>query len=267
MNAFIPEFIDYLVHEKKVSPHTKSAYERDLTQFFNDTQELSPSTLAQFIKTHPMKTSSLIRKLSAIKTFAKFLYREKYIDTHPNMLLMLPKKEHPLPSPLSHTQINHLIETSKTSKKPEQDLALIELLYGCGLRITECLSLKPTDILWTQNTLIVTGKRQKQRRVPLGEKAKTALKTYLEFKPTEPNAPIFTITRQTAYNSLQKFANTTPHTLRHTYATHLLEGNASIREVQELLGHRNIATTQIYTKVSNQRLKKTYQLAHPRAEQ
>jgi site-specific recombinase XerD len=277
LTSFQEEFIIYLSHEKHVSPHTVEAYKRDLAQYFDDHTELTNKSITHHI-THLInshyKTSSIIRKISAIKSFANYLFREKIISTHPKSLINLPKKEHRLPKALKQTEITRLLETPLSARNK----AILELLYGCGLRISECITLKKQDINLSQNTLIVTGKGNKQRKLPLGTKAKEALIAYLP-ESEDKNPFIFSgksgkhIQRQTVFHLIKKLAKTTqlsyttsPHTLRHSFATHLLEGEAKLRNIQALLGHKNITTTEIYTKVSTSHLKKAYVKSHPRAK-
>ncbi|MSR88198.1 MAG: tyrosine recombinase [Candidatus Margulisbacteria bacterium] len=287
MKNHMPAFFHYLSYEKRVSPNTITAYKQDLTQFFERHSELSGNTISQFIADltqHGYKNASITRKTSSLKTFTTFLYREKYIPTHPIALLTRPKHEKRLPTILHSHEINAILNTSSDhTKTPLRDTALVEILYGCGLRITECLNIKLTDINNAQQTLLVTGKGQKQRRLPIGTKAHEALTTYIKnerplLEKTNPSDYLFItrsgkkLSRQNSFNRIKALAKQasitkkmSPHTLRHTYATHLLDGNATLLEVQSLLGHSHITTTQLYTKVSTKRLKESYYQAHPRA--
>lgn len=287
MKNLMPAFFHYLSYEKRVSPNTITAYKQDLIQFFEHHTELTGDTISQFITSltqQGYKNASVTRKTSSLKTFTTFLYREKYIPTHPIALLTRPKREKRLPTTLSSHEINELLHTAPDhTKTPLRDIALVEILYGCGLRITECLNIKLSDINHHYQTLLVTGKGQKQRRLPIGTKAYEALVTYIKnerllLEKTNPSDFLFItrsgkqLSRQNSFSRIKALAQQasltkkmSPHTLRHTYATHLLDGNATLLEVQALLGHSNITTTQLYTKISTKRLKERYYQAHPRA--
>jgi integrase/recombinase XerD len=286
---YLEEFLAFLSYEKGFSKNTISSYKHDILQFlkFENPKKFNPKILASFAKKlteKGYKTSSIHRKLSSLKSFCSFLFREKIIDSHPNALFNLPKKEQKLPTVLKISEVEKLINApNKNNAYPFRDKAIIELFYSCGLRISECSILKISDINFTEEIVTVTGKGNKQRIIPLGSKAKQAIETYLNKERPSQIRHVKTdflflnrfgkeLSRQGIFLLIKKYIKLTnlnekisPHSLRHTFATHLLEGDADLIEVQELLGHANISTTQIYTKVSRERLKKIYNKFHPRA--
>ena len=269
MDYHVPEFLLYLQHEKGVSSNTLSAYQRDLNQFFALYKQ-APITsrnlgqFAQWLSTKQYSPASIHRKLSSLKSFCSYLFREQLIDNHPRGLISLPKPPQRIPKALKIPQVEALIGASDRLR----DSAILELIYACGLRISEAQNLEISHIDWDSKTLRVVGKGNKQRSIPFGRKAEVALRTYI--KARSPGRRVFPWSRQTLYLIVKKAARragikASPHTLRHSFATHLLEGNADLRLVQELLGHADIATTQIYTNVTRERLKSVYRKSHPRA--
>jgi len=285
----INDFLAYLKYEKGSSENTISAYKRDIEQWLSIALpdpaplRLKLSHFAKTLTEHQYRTTSLARKLSSIKQFLNFLYREKQISEHPNTLFLAPKLNKKLPRALHAPDVIKLLETPFTSKYPKRDKAIVELLYACGLRISECRCIKLLDFTRDFSELKVKGKGNKERVIPVGAKAREAIKDYLnqERNLLNPGSTLilfvnqrgkplsrqglFLIVKNQVFNTNIK-PSTSPHTLRHSFGTHLLEGNADIREVQELLGHSNISTTQLYTKLSNAHLKKMYSSAHPRAK-
>jgi integrase/recombinase XerD len=289
MKEYSHEFLTFLSYEKGFSKNTVAAYKNDIEHFFqvantNDITTKSLSTFSSTLVKNGYKASSIHRKLSAIKSFCSYLFREKIIDIHPKALVTMPKQEKPLPKVLKIDEMEKLINSpDKNDLFPLRDKAVIELFYSCGLRISECMNLKLEQINLEENVLIVIGKGNKQRMIPFGNPAKVAIKEYMQNERPKiirysDSGHIFLnrlgkkLSRQGLYSIIKKYAlraclnmNVSPHTLRHTFATHLLEGEADLREVQTLLGHANITTTQIYTNVSRERLKKLYKRTHPRA--
>ncbi|HRR06494.1 MAG TPA: tyrosine recombinase XerC [Victivallales bacterium] len=254
--------------------------------------------LSELQKKNISKTS-ILRKISSLRTFYRFLLREKIVSSNPFAALSTPKKEKKLPKYLSIQQIQSLMNapilywTSSRDEKisnPEfanfailRDTAILEIIYSGGLRINEALSLNESDIDLLSEISIVKGKGKKERIAPIGKQAAIALKKYIDVKrkifSSEKKSPLFLNkfgTRLTPRSFQRNFKaylsiaglpkDLTPHKLRHSFATHMLDAGADLRTVQELLGHANLSTTQIYTHISSQRLKNVYMNAHPRAK-
>ena len=238
-----------------------------------------------------LATSSIARKLTSVKMFFRFLLLEKLIDSDPAELIELPKRVQPLPQVLSVEEILSIINAADPAKAegPDQiplvvrDRAMLEMLYAAGLRISELLSLKVTDISMRNGFVRVFGKGSKERLVPIGQPAIDAVQRYLDearprlLKKGRTSETLFLNVRGTLmsrmgfWKILQDYIKAahiqkevTPHTFRHSFATHLLEGGADLRAVQEMLGHASIATTQIYTHVDRSYLREVYKTFHPR---
>lgn len=228
--------------------------------------------------------SSRARLLSTLRSFFKFLVTEGLAGTDPTTTLATPKRGRKLPPVLSVDQVIRLIETVKGTEPANlRDAAILELLYGCGCRVSELCGLDVTDLDPNEAILLLRGKGRKQRIVPLGEPALDSVGTYLQqgrpqLTGKKPNAALFLnqrggrFSRVSVWNLLKKRgreaglpADLSPHTLRHSYATHLLEGGADLRVVQELLGHADISTTEIYTHIDRTWLTEAWLEAHPRA--
>jgi len=295
MSETLERFLSYLKYEKGYSDNTYQAYERDILQFelYLDGQKVSlrnvtRNTISSYVgQMHRLEltASSTARKLAAIKAYCHFLLREKAILSDPSADIDLPKLGKYLPKALTIDEVASLLEETKSVDDPIliRDRAIIEVLYSTGMRVSELGSLKQRDINYEICFAKVFGKGGKERIVPLGKPALSAVKKYIEKarahwvgeKKTEElfvNNRGEAFTRQGLWNVIKRallrsgiMKNVTPHTLRHSFATHLLENGADLRAVQEMLGHANIATTQIYTSVSRERLKKVYTSAHPRA--
>lgn len=289
--SYLDEFLSYLNYEKGFSQNTLFSYKRDLKQFLvfikGKAEEVSRAHISRFVAFLSQKkyaSSSIARKLSALKSFYHFLVREKYVKEDPTGQVILPKKIKLLPKALSLGDILKLLENIPQQEPLDiRDQALFELLYASGMRASEAMALNLLDVDLKISFVRVLGKGSKERLVPLGEKAKKALENYiLKSRPqilkNKENPALFLdqhgkrLSRQGLWWIVKKWvkilslsSKISPHTLRHTFATHLLEGGADLRSVQEMLGHANISTTQIYTSVSRERLKKAYLSAHPRA--
>lgn len=289
--------------ERGLSPHTVAAYRRDLGRYCDYAQSAGLSTPEQvqtadvvaFVQhismgsaDHPpLSTASVSRMLASVRAFHKFTTRERNLPLDPAARVTPPKAGQRLPKAITLAEVEALIAAAGA---PEgsiglRDVALVELLYGTGLRISEAVALDVDDLPEEEvGTLVVTGKGNKQRAVPLGGMARSALSAYLvrarpEFAARGRfSAALFLntrggrLSRQSAYAVVQRAAERahlgvtiSPHTLRHSCATHMLDGGADVRVVQELLGHASVTTTQIYTHVSTQRLREEYATAHPRA--
>ncbi len=285
MQKYIQEFIDYLNFEKGCSKHTLSNYKRDIDQFFKYLKTREPDresfkTYLEHLEDVGFSPSTRMRKQAALKAFFHYLTAEGKIKNDPSADFKLPKLGIRLPKALS---VGDTFSLLRASAKNPRDLAIIELLYATGLRASELVSLQLNDLNLDAGFVKCIGKGEKERIVPVGEAAAKAISTYInEERPKlmkrEGENTLFidrngtVLSRQALWNIIKKYvkksgirAKSSTHTLRHSFATHLLEHGADLRTVQEMLGHSNISTTEIYTSVSRERLKKIYMKAHPRA--
>lgn len=294
MNNHLDRFLANLADERSVSPHTLTAYRNDLEQFcrFLATSSISPAHpdeidhlhirrfLAHLHGSH--KKSSIGRMLAAIRSFFRYLLREGIVATNPAELVSTPKLEQKAPYHLSIDEITALVEGPRgCTLLILRDRAILEVLYSCGIRLAELTGLRVQDIDCEGRLIRVLGKGNKERLVPLGRQAITAVQAYLEERRDPPGATPFLLnarggrlTGRSVARIVDKYLiklstmkKVSPHTLRHTFATHLLEGGADLRAIQELLGHVSLSTTQKYTHVSIDRLMEVYDKAHPRAHQ
>lgn len=298
------EWCDHLRSEKGASPHTVSNYQRDIERYCGDLQEQGITTFegvhADVIDAHlaalrsgeltghPAAASSVARAASSIRSFHRFCLREGLTSIDPSAQLVTPKQAVRLPKALTIDQVGALLAAAHAADDPVtlRDAALIEVLYATGARISEAISLCIDDIdLHTELPVVrLFGKGRKERLVPMGSYARASLEAYLvRSRPILASrgtgaATIFLnkrgapLSRQSAWEAISVYAkaagiedHVSPHTLRHSFATHLLEGGANIRDVQELLGHASVQTTQIYTRVTAQTLREVHRMAHPRA--
>ena len=287
MEDEINGFLQVLKLESNYSVNTTTAYANDLKQFVsflkkNQTENLNSiqtQTLADYAGVlNSYETRSVSRKLSTLKSFFNYLYREKKITQNLSEWIELPKKEKPLPKALTQEEMLGFLENlpkENLNEKQKQDLLLVELLYSSGMRVSELISLKWGDYYADEKLFRVTGKGSKQRFVTVGEKARKWLES---LKPTQMlGSYVFEvnhkkISRQQVYLRIKALMQSyaphlklTPHGFRHSFATHLIENGADLRSVQEMLGHANIASTEIYTRMQNSHLKNVYRKAHPRA--
>lgn len=290
----IQQFISYLETERDVSPHTLAAYRSDLFQMLSfitceresrgisSAQDVDPLLLRHYLAhlSKSTKKSSISRKLAAIRSFFRFLLRRGIIIKNPAELVATPKKEQRLPFHLDIDQTTTLMESPDNEHKSAQrDRAMLELLYSSGLRVSELTGLNISELDLTGGMVRVTGKGGKERIVPVGSRALSALQEYLGLRSDAgANDALFLNTRGGRINRrsvtrvidahvmmIAAFKRISPHTLRHTFATHMLEGGADLRAIQELLGHASLSTTQKYTHVSIDRLMDVYDKAHPKA--
>lgn len=278
LEQYLSDFFEYLSVEKQLSTHTLKAYSTDLHQFISFFKEINSDTLSAFVKkltSLNFSSSTIHRKISSIECFRQFLLNEKKIDD--GAITFLPRLEKKLPYVFSREQFQTLINLTSFSKNPLRDLALMELLYSTGLRVSELTQLVLGDFDAYKPMILVLGKRKKQRYVMIGRHAYEAVVSYIEKeRPKVFGLPLFLNQRLTPLNRFSIFSiirmytrkallsDITPHTFRHSFATHLLEGGADIRSVQLLLGHASILTTQRYTNVSMDHLKSVYFQSHPR---
>ncbi len=295
MHDYLQEFTNYIAVERGLAPNTLESYGRDLRQYLDylhDKKGISPTEATQpivggyllYLQAKGRAASTISRALAAIKAFYHFLVREQIINRDPTINLDAPKQEKRLPRVLSVESVVELLEQPDL-KTPSgiRDRTMLEVLYATGLRVTELVTLKISDVNLKEGYIKCTGKGSKERIVPLGKVAIKYLQFYLEharkFLASDPAEEVLFLnhhghglTRQGFWKIIKKYAekidaveSITPHTLRHTFATHLLENGADLRAVQELLGHADISTTQIYTHLTKNRLKEVYDKAHPRA--
>ena len=301
----LDKFFNYLQAERRYSPHTVSAYQRDIKQLLHclaydeeniiSWDDISQVNIRQCVaKLHRQGLSgkSLQRWLSSIRSLFNFFCRFHRATHNPVIGVPAPKVAKRLPKTLNADEINQLLSVEKfkpdlkNSDKGKKDLSLrdvavMELIYACGLRLSEVSGLNLHDIDWQQQTIRVTGKGQKQRQIPFGDKAKQAINKWLTIRQRQANESelaLFVSLRGTRLSNssiqkrLKKMAltqglntNVYPHMLRHSFASHILESSKDLRAVQELLGHANLSTTQIYTHLDFQHLAGVYDSAHPRA--
>lgn len=289
MERPIGKFIRYLEIEKNYSPHTILNYSHDLRDFgaFLQTvpiEKVDYLTVRKYLvvlKERQLSNRSISRKLSSLRSFFKFLVREGHLKDNPMTSLSTPKQNKHLPSFMTEEEVLRLIESAMPTKEDDEsglrDQAVLETFYSTGIRISELVGLSEPDIDFISGVVKVMGKGRKERLVPIGEQALTALRRYLECRKKKSNAVFLNkngsrITSRGVRNVVTKYLRragiaqgVSPHTLRHSFATHLLNRGADLRSVQELLGHANLSTTQIYTHLSTERLKSVYDKAHPRA--
>ncbi len=312
----IEHFVQYLEGERNASVHTVGNYLVDIRQFceivwgaeaqppyrWSEADRFAARKFLVFFQKLEMAPTTTARKLSALRSFYKFLLREEYVEQNPFGGLNLPKKGSYLPQVLSVHEVGRLLDAPVryAGKHPPEnpkmrlwqeymvarDEAILEMLYSTGMRINELVKLPETSIDLLSGVARVRGKGKKERLCPLGSPAVRALMKNLELRENvwllegrkDARSPVFLnknggpITARSIERMMKKYvlfcglnAELTPHSLRHSFATHLLDAGADLRSVQELLGHASLSTTQIYTHVSVERLKEVYQLAHPRA--
>ena len=285
-------FYSYLESERRYSPHTLAAYRRDLAAFMAFSREQGLDAWRRFEDQHVrafvasqhrkgLSGTSLQRQLSALRTLFNYLCRHGRADINPAQGVPAPRAPRRLPETLGVDQLESLLAFPGDDALACRDRAVMELFYGCGLRLSELTGLDLGDIDWQQATVTVTGKGRKQRRVPFGAKAGQALKQWLKHRSLQADheqRALFVsrsgrrISNSSIQQRLKKRAQQQgvrvslhPHMLRHSFASHILESSSDLRAVQELLGHANLSTTQIYTHLDFQRLASVYDKAHPRS--
>ena len=293
------DFLAYLEFERGLSRNTLDAYRTDLLQFGRFLEgreasalEASPADVSDFLQLlatgdgekPPASPATIHRKSACLRSFYRHLRRDGLLDTDPTATLSTPRRSRKLPQVLTRGEIERLLSQPRgTEPASLRDRALLEVMYACGLRASEAIGLELMDVDVQEGLLRARGKGSKERIVPIGQAALKALRIYLERgRPAlvkgAPEAHLFVnfrggqLTRQGLYKIVRRHAQTagladrmSPHTLRHTFATHLLAGGCDLRSVQEMLGHADVSTTQLYTHLSSERLKDVYFRAHPRA--
>ena len=289
------EFLNWLQNEKGSSVHTIRAYQEDLTQFGEylkaqgiPLEQLEYHDLRYYMASlqqkQQLKKTTLSRKTSTLKSFCKFLHREGLLEHNPADLLSTPKKEKRLPTVINEVDMTAFLDDFLAGEEPLQlrNKAIFELLYSSGLRVSELVQLDVENVQKQKGILRILGKGSKERIVPVGEQAQSAITYYLEHgRPLLVKEEVQALflnrqgkrltTRGVEY-ILEQYVKqgalkykVTPHAFRHSFATHLLDNGADLRVIQELLGHESLSTTQIYTEVSASHLQQIYRKAHPRA--
>jgi len=286
------KFLQFLETEKRYSKHTVKNYSKDidglekfcLSKKINTWDQIKPHhirTYASQIFIDGLGARSIQRKLSAIRSFMNYLVRESLLKTNPADGIKTPKAAKKLPGILDVDQVNQLLNISDTKPISLRDKAIMELLYSSGLRLAELVALNPIDLNIQDRSLTVVGKGNKKRMLPIGSKAIDAIKAWIKVRSqvaTPDEEALFVgnrgnrLSRRSVQSRINHWAKRNglqqdvyPHLLRHSFATHLLEASGDLRAVQELLGHKDISTTQVYTHLDFQHLAETYDKAHPRS--
>ncbi len=293
MKDQLQDFIQYMIIEKGLSKNTVQSYERDLRSYTDylmkvemiskicDVQRLHVLQFFQHLKQQGKSAKTIARHTSSIRSFHHYLMRNRLCDQDPTEHLNTPKAEKTLPKVLSIDEVEALLESPDMTKKQGlRDKAMLEVLYGTGMRVSELINLNTDDINLEMGFIKCRGKGNKERIIPIGQTASNVISQYLRKisgrKPGEQalflNHHGRRLSRQGFWKILRALTDKariekelTPHTLRHSFATHLLENGADLRAVQEMLGHADISTTQIYTHVSTKRIREVYSKFHPRA--
>ena len=286
MKRYLDKFLIYLDVEKNYSPHTVLNYRLDLEEFvrFIDQtaiEKVDYLMLRKFLaqlRARKCRSRTIARKMSTLRSFFKFMHREGLIKSNPAKLLMSSKIDKSLPKFLSEKEALSFVNAPDIKKElGRRDKAILETLYGTGIRVSELVGLNVDDVDVFGNVAKVAGKGKKERLVPIGNIAIKAIKEYVDSRKKRSNTLFLNkngtkLTDRGVRLIVNKYinksclnSNVSPHMFRHSFATHLLDRGADLRSVQELLGHVNLSTTQIYTHVTTDRLKKIYDKAHPRA--
>jgi len=311
MPDYISQFIEYLSSVRNYSPETIRAYHTDLVQFSAFLKSQFPSvdfagitnlvirSYLVFFKEKNYQKTSLARKVATLKSFFKFLAQKRIIENNPITLIRSPRINKKLPDFMTELEVKNMVHQPAVQApkfRPNEgrmvalrDAAILELLYSCGLRVSELAQLKIKDIDFNSSVAHILGKGRQERIVPIGSFAMKAIEDYLQGRRKESSQSVKQKPEQNSHLFLNRFGGgltdrsvrneiaryrlgtgltnkrISPHTFRHTFATHLLDHGADLRSVQELLGHKSISTTQIYTHITTSRLKEVYNKAHPRA--
>ncbi|MGB8510804.1 MAG: tyrosine recombinase XerC [Pyrinomonadaceae bacterium] len=306
MEQLLAKFLEHLRYERNVSEHTLRNYAIDLAQFYEhlapadpatetrrelDIRQIDHITIREWLSslhTAQKKKTSIARKLAALRTFFQFLIREGVVELNPAKLVSTPRLEKKLPNHLSVEEAIRFIETPDiATDMGKRDRAILEFLYGTGVRVSELTKLDIRDVDFRNKLVRVQGKRRKERIVPFGDPALHSLLSYMEARgnflrhappPERESEAVFLnyqgtrITTRSVGRMVDKYIvqcagihNISPHALRHSFATHLLDSGADLRDIQELLGHARLSTTQIYTHVSMEKLIEVYDKSHPKA--
>ncbi len=304
MKVLIDKYLRYLSVEKNSSRHTIVSYQNDLNSFLEfcaEQEEVSPDQLninrlsrlsirlwLGELSEQGMAKSTLARKVAALRSFFKYCFKRGYVEQNPAHLLVVPRKDKTLPKTATSSDLDRMLEQVDTSTATgKQKKAILELFYGTGIRLSELVGLNESQTDFHQKQITVHGKGNKERIIPLGDQAVTALKEHFASKSelygprTDGDAKraaflaasgqrIYPVAVQRlvrkALTNTSEVTQKSPHVLRHSFATHMLDNGADIRVIKEFLGHANLAATQVYTHTSVERLKNVYEQAHPRAK-
>lgn len=295
MNSFLKEYLALLKVEKNLTKNTISSYKNDLETFLNyikdiglkDLSEINSEHISAFfklLKNLGLNERSSARYFSSIRGFFKYLLKNDYVESSPIEKMKAPKISRKLPSVLSVDEINMLLNSPSTEDKfGIRDKAILEVFYACGLRVSELINLKIVDLFLKENLIKVFGKGRKERLIPIGSTAIACIENYLTQsrpflkKNLQSENYVFLsnrgkkFSRMGVWKIVKRYVEQTnikkeihPHTFRHSFATHLIEGGADLRSVQEMLGHSDISTTQIYTHIDRDYIKKVHKMYHPR---
>jgi integrase/recombinase XerC len=271
--------------QRAPAPTTAVLVETDVSQRLREVTTEQVKAFLAFLSSQDYSKSTIARKLATLRSFYKFCMRRGYVPTHPLATIRTPKQEKALPKFLEVEQINTLLSTPDSSTLLGcRDRAMLEVLYSTGVRVSELVALDIEDVDFTARTIRVRGKGKKQRVSPVGPTAMAALQRYLEMRRADARSASFDpralfvnkhgqrISTRSVRRKLDKYLtecgldpSISPHTLRHSFATHMLNSGADLRSVQELLGHQSLSTTQVYTHLTTPRLKAAYDEAHPRS--
>jgi integrase/recombinase XerC len=295
LDALRERFISYLGQVRNASPHTLRSYSSDVAAFFDYLQHISPNYELKYVDRSTVRSyltrlyidrkarSTARRKLSALKSFFRFLVREGYLTRNVLSAVRSPKSDCLLPTFLDIDEVTRLVESPDTSTLlGKRDRAILELLYSTGIRVSELVGLNLEDVDLIGEVVKVRGKGKKQRLAPMGRCAAVVFAAYLSSSqrpgPSSPRQAVFLnragerISARSVARIVSKYVRKTalktgvsPHTLRHTFATHLLNAGADLRSIQELLGHKSLSSTVVYTHVSTEKMQEVYSKSHPRA--
>jgi integrase/recombinase XerC len=290
LQTALPAFVSHLERERNASTHTVRAYSRDLQQFLDylevpsrvaaPVDHLAIRSFLAFLHGQGVSKSTSARKLAALRTFFRYLCREGILDKNPARALLSPKLDKKIPQRLEEADLSQLAEIKDRDSRSLRTRAIIELLYGTGIRCSELTGLDLTELDLGSRLARVLGKGRKERLVPFGRAAQVAIEAYLAVRSIgkTPSPALFTngrggrLTDRSVRRDLQGRVRqvaleqrVSPHTLRHAFATHLLQRGADLRSIQELLGHVSLSTTQRYTHVNTRQLLEIYRKSHPRA--
>lgn len=281
LDELIQQFLDHLASRR--SPHTVRCYGTDLAQLSAHTNgefSMEPETLRGYLRKYGSSPVTRARKLSSLRSFTKYLRQIEKISSDPTEVLEAPIRRKRLPKALSQAQTLELLDQPGAGGTPLRDKAVIELIYAAGLRAGETVGVNLEDIDFGEMCLAVRGKGNKERIALFGRSCRAALKAYVsrERQDSISGSPLFTnsegrrLSTRTVQNIVKRWArrvglppDVSPHTLRHSFATHLLDNGVDLKSVQQLLGHESLATTQVYTHVSVERLRQAVEKAHPRS--
>lgn len=298
MEKVVRNFLEYLETERNYSAHTILSYETDLlnlVQFlrhkrihsFNQVHKESLRAFIGFLLDKGFSQRSVARKIAALRSFFKYLRRQNIVDGNPALVLVTPKIGKPLPTFLDEQTVGHLLASpDQTTLKGKRDVAILELFYSTGIRLNELINLDINDVKKDEGLIKVKGKGRKERIIPIGRKALVAINEYLAARDrivsvsqqVSEKRPLFVNEKGRRFypqaigrmvrryiGMISEIEKKSPHVLRHTFATHLLNRGADLRAVKELLGHESLSTTQVYTHISAARMKKVYDDSHPKA--